>query len=256
MSLESILATLPSGGFRGRGTGKTAPPLLADYGRDLTAEDIVRTQTEPSPNAAAVPLKQIRAQHHTIARLLAQGLALEEISIQTGFSPSRISTLRDDPQFSELLAYYTGIERAGYERHRADMHERLAELGFTSVEMLHEQLLDNPERFETKPELLLSIITAVSDRTGHGKSSNVQHSHSFALDERQLAILRSAQDTPAQLAEEDRGTLLSMARDAAGTFCQEARSNGGAAGGPAVREEGPEGAGDGDGLDPATTAVD
>jgi hypothetical protein len=52
------------------------------------------------------PLREVKARHHTVAQLLVQGRKVNEISRQTGYSPTYLSRIQKDPVMQELLAYY------------------------------------------------------------------------------------------------------------------------------------------------------
>ena len=140
------------------GPGRKAIPLTAEYSRDLTPADFsapaVVTQT-------SAPLVKIRDAHHALARVLATGIGEGEASLITGYSPSRISILKNDPQFQELLSFYrsTGTSQV------ADMRERMTNLGLTAISELQERLEENPTDFS--PALLKDIAKDMADRVGH-----------------------------------------------------------------------------------------
>lgn len=192
------------------GRGKQPSQLRWEVVRDVELEDMLTLATSRSSSPQL--LKQIRQSHHTLARLLAQGMKHVEIASITGYSTSRISILQDDPAFEELVVYYRSMEEAGFKSARADMHSRLAELGFDSIEALHERVA---EKGDTMPlEQLITIVKLTADRTGHGPTStqNVKHSHS--LDEETLHRIRGEGSGSAPvrpLLEEDRGALLRLA---------------------------------------------
>lgn len=187
---------------------RTVAPLTATYVRDLTAEDLIAagSTTMGYKNAE---LQTIRNSHHTIARLLAKGTMETEVSIIVGITPSRISVLKGSPAFAELLSYYEDMEEQGYNAARADMHERLAQFGFDSIETLHQRLLDNPDLFSAKE--LMAAVELVSDRTGYGKTSTVNSNVSHSVSPETLARLRANVSDRAVLAPEDRATLLGLA---------------------------------------------
>jgi hypothetical protein len=53
------------------------------------------------------PLKKARAIHHKQAQLLAAGHSNEEVASIIGTTSARISLLRNDPTFRELIAFYS-----------------------------------------------------------------------------------------------------------------------------------------------------
>jgi hypothetical protein len=220
------------------GSGRRPKPVQCEYVRDLTTEDLLKASTVPAEGTPSI--KSLRASHHLLARTMATGIDLAEVSIITGYSVSRISILKGDPSFRELLAYYEAMEAEQAKTARADMHERLAQVGFDSLEVLHERLLDEPESFDNKT--LLAVVEATADRTGHGKTATVNHEHSHSLSEESLARIRNATFQNRPLAEADRSALIGMAArgaSAAHTGAEEADWIEGE--GSCVREEGHQG---------------
>ena len=117
--------------------------------RGLTPDDMHELET-PSPlGSQPIPIQQLRASHHQLAQLLAQGRPDTEVSLITGYSQSRISILKKDPTFQELLAGYKDIR----ERTFADTLERMKVLGLSSLDELQERLEASPERW-TNRELM------------------------------------------------------------------------------------------------------
>jgi hypothetical protein len=191
------------------GRGRRAIQVRADYVRDLSVEDLLAASTMPAAGAPVV--LELRQTHHNLARLIAQGAGTNEASAITGLTPARISTLKNSPAFAELVTYYKEMDEQQYSLARADMHKRLASVGFDSLEILHERLLDKPEEFDNKT--LLAVVEATADRTGHGKTSTVNHDHSFSLSSHTIAAIKASANQGRPIAEEDRGALLRIAAE-------------------------------------------
>jgi hypothetical protein len=85
-------------------------------------------------------LKRLSDRHHSVARLLAAGHAPGEVSAITGYDPSRISILQNDPAFRDLLARY----RATEEFHAADIGARVRDAAATAVTKLLDRLEEDP----------------------------------------------------------------------------------------------------------------
>lgn len=151
---QIVLANVPPA------RGRQAMPLAMDYSRDLVSDDIAKLSL-PLPVATAQPgvVARLRHGHHALARLLAEGRKAVEISEITGYSQSRISILKSDPAFCELVEYYRGQVTEVY----LDMHSRLATLGITAMQELQERLEDNPERLSTKE--VREIMDTAFDRS-------------------------------------------------------------------------------------------
>lgn len=223
---------------RGRKPNSGAP-LMFNVSRELTAEDLLGASLHETGIKAA-PLKSLRQSHHAIAKLLAQGMRPVEVATTLGVSQSRISILKADPQFSELLAYYSGMEERLHEEVRVDFHKRLQALGADSIEILHERIVDEPDSFKNSE--LLTLTELVMDRIGHGKTSTVNTNVEHSVSAETLERIRSAAASPTPLAPEDRGALLRLARSATEQHPGSEAPAWIEGEGSLVREEGPEGA--------------
>jgi hypothetical protein len=236
LTLDDILGV--AGGRLGRGKKSQTKE---GFSRELTEDDL-REALAPAGSKSPAPL-ELKTSHHQLARLLAQGKKQVEISAITGYSQSRISILKSSPAFQELLAHYEELEKEGYKIARADMKERLATVGFNSIEVLQSRLDDDPDSFSNKD--LLSIIEASADRTGHGKTATLNANVTHALDEATLARIRNeASSTPSALPlpESDRAALLGFARRAAAVHSDEQEAGWIEGEGVLVREESHQGA--------------
>lgn len=116
----------------------------------------------------SAPLKELRESHHNLARLLAQGLKEVEVASITGFSQSRISILKADPSFKELLAHYGSQKDSAF----ADILGQMKALSADALAEVRARLEDSAEDIST-PQLL-QLLALVLDRTGHGAMQKVQ----------------------------------------------------------------------------------
>lgn len=156
-------------------TGRKASPILAEVVRSLTEADVALLSTERGIQPSSI--KKLTDSHHALARCLAEGMKDADAAAITGYTPSRISVLRDSPLFAELIEHY----RANKDAAVADLHERMATLGLDLVETLRERLETEPEKIGTG--LVLEALKTVADRTGHGpqsKTTNVNLNVSLA----------------------------------------------------------------------------
>lgn len=143
-------------------------PFFAHFARDLQEEDLILGEALPKrPPEGAVKLKKIRSSHHEAARLVGLGKEPSEIALITGYTPARVWQLKADPAFQELVTYYRGQVDELY----VDVHRRLS--GFTNdaMEVLHERLLEDPEKIKTSD--LKDLLTLGLDRTGFGPKSTI-----------------------------------------------------------------------------------
>jgi len=127
--------------------------------RELTGADLELIHNPPPKGIVATPLSRIRNSHHMLARLLASGKKPGEVSLITGYSPSRVSVLQNDPAFKELVEYYSTQVEAKY----LDVHERLASLGLSTLDELQERLESDPQAFKNRE--LLELAEFALDRS-------------------------------------------------------------------------------------------
>jgi ATP sulfurylase len=90
-----------------------------------------------------------------------------QAALVTGYSANRISILLDDPAFSALVEDYRTEAKAAF----ADLAERMNNMSLDAIELLQERLHDNPEIFSIP--MLLDVVKAFADRTGHGPGQEV-----------------------------------------------------------------------------------
>ncbi len=148
----------------GLGTVPEGPPVTKEpmYIRDLTAEDISSLSRRAAYGSQQGGLIQkLRAPHHTLARLLAEGKKHPECAIVTGYGVEYICMLERDPAFQELVAYYKENVAAAY----VNVHERLAALGTIAMEELLERLSDAEQVKKMTPGALREIMNDALDRS-------------------------------------------------------------------------------------------
>lgn len=143
--------------------GRKPRAIAAFTERELTPADLSAIATERGTKPTA--LTKLRDRHHTLARLLAGGAQDQAAAAITGYTASRISILKGDPAFQELVAWYKDQQDEKY----FDMHEQLAGLSADALAELRDRLEEDPEAFSTNQ--LLEILTKTADRVGHGPSS-------------------------------------------------------------------------------------
>ena len=151
MDLLEQLITDNIGSARGRRT----VPLSIEVVRELNTGDLEVLANPPKQGITTTPLAKLRHTHHMLARLIAEGRPGVECSAITGYSQSRISILKHDPAFEELVEYYKGQAEAKY----LDVHERLAGLGIDTIEELQDRLASEPEKFSARELMELAELT-------------------------------------------------------------------------------------------------
>lgn len=146
--------------------GKMALPVQGQMVRELRAEDIVQLQNHVVARGAE-PIKKLRDSHHWAARLLARGLSDEEVAIATGYSTSRISTLKCDPSFKQILAIY----QKNTEEIAVDLASRYRALVADGTGELLERFDTRPEEFTSSA--ILNMVLQLGDRCGMAPTQNV-----------------------------------------------------------------------------------
>lgn len=188
--------------------GRRQNALSAVAVRPLSEADIAVLTSGVRAKTPDRPIKRLRDRHHMIARLLANGKTPSEISLITGMDLPRISVLRNDPTFKQLVADYGKIED-GLE---ADFVERMAMLSKTAVEEIQARIEDSEEPLPITS--LLEIAKFAADRTGHGPitkqmNTNVNVDLSSRLAsarKRSQAALPAPEVTDAEFTEVKTGT--------------------------------------------------
>jgi hypothetical protein len=148
-------------------------------------------------------LQKLRDSHHHVAALFARGIIQTEISAITGYTPTRLSMLQNDPAFQELVSFYR--ERRGEIMDKAV--ERLKSLGMDALSILQEKLDENPDDFSMKE--LIHLLTVTMDRTGHGPTRKIENTN-LNLTPGDVALLHSLRKQEAVIivhehrSEEDR----------------------------------------------------
>ena len=112
-------------------------------------------------------LQKIRDHHHQLARLVAEGRRTTDIAFETGMSISRISILKSDPAFMELVeAYRMNLEQIK-DLAYADHQKKMALTASLALDELNGRLEDTPEDFSH--DQLFQYSIGYGDRLGYGK---------------------------------------------------------------------------------------
>lgn len=144
--------------------GRARKPLSASLVRQLEEADMALLGAEKGSQPPA--LKRLSERHHALARNLASGMSEGEAAIVCGYNISRVSILKNDPAFNELLSFYQGEVDLQYR----DLHERLSGLALDAADELSTRLEDEPEKFSIGQ--LMEVTKLGADRTGHGPNTN------------------------------------------------------------------------------------
>ena len=113
---------------------------------------------ELGPQSTA-SVRTLRVGHHQLAQLIAGGVSDVDASYITGRSTGAISSLKRDPAFRELLAYYAEQQKA----RDLNVYDRLTTIGALASEILQERLEESPERFTNNELRGLLELSAPKD---------------------------------------------------------------------------------------------
>ena len=131
-------------------------------GLDLELCGVVREVAagEVVPKGSAPAVSRLRDSHHALARLLARGLNETEAAHITGYALSRISSLKRDPLFAELVEAY----RYEHRDNARDLEALWLGIATDYGQHIHEELLDSPESVPVS--VALDVFKAFADRAG------------------------------------------------------------------------------------------
>lgn len=147
----------PSRGGRKNAQG---PELIIEIVRGLTEDDIPRLASPDPLNSKPIPIAKLRASHHQLAQLLSQGRPDTEVSLITGYSQSRISILKSDPTFQELMNSYADIRQDIF----VDTLERMKILGLSTLDELQERLESEPNRWSNRELMEMADLLLVKPK--------------------------------------------------------------------------------------------
>lgn len=122
----------------------------------------------------APAIKSLRIAHHRLAQVLASGATEMEASRICGLSPSRISILKADPTFQQLLASAMNRKDELF----GDVLGQFKDMLLDGLQEIRQRLMDAPETIPTKD--ILDMINSFADRTGFAKTEKHLHAHVHA----------------------------------------------------------------------------
>lgn len=188
-----------------RGNRRRAAELEITIIRPLTEDDLPKLQSPDPLSSTAIPIQSLRASHHNLAQLLAQGRPDSEVALLTGYSPSRISILKSDPTFAELLSSYKDVREAVF----VDTLERMKILGLSTLDELQERLEADPASWSKRELMEMADLMLVKPKlaTPLGQSSALGGSVTVSPGNAALGVSINVQfvksDTPPLTIEHD-----------------------------------------------------
>lgn len=176
------------------GDGSSSEPKL---GGQAVLEAVAGLRQKPKQDPATSngirngklkSVESLKDSHHMLARLFAIGLTNGEVAERAGYSISRVSILRNDPLFNELVQGYIAMVDDQFIE-SVDEYFRLAEAArIKSMRMINDKL-DTEEDLSISE--LMKIHDSAADRTGYPKrtvATNINIDFAARLDQ---AISRS-----------------------------------------------------------------
>ena len=153
--------SLDFGNIRKRGRAEAQLPIPLDV-KPLTAEKVAaasRREEGIKPSA----LERLTSRHHAIARDIAAGVRTGDVAAKYGLTPSRISILKGDGTFNDLVEFYRARGDAMFDL----VHERLAGVAFDALEVIADRITDPDQAAEIDLSELTKLVQMTTDRTGH-----------------------------------------------------------------------------------------
>lgn len=144
----------------GQGRPKKSPAILAV--RELTAADLL------TPKGRAPAVKVLRDSHHMVARLVAMGLRSGEVAERTGYSLVRISILKADPAFLDLVASYRADVNEAWRTETNEYFSTVAHNRTMSARLINDTLAE-ADVGDIPLNQLVAIHADSADRTGYPK---------------------------------------------------------------------------------------
>jgi len=140
--------------------------------RELAMTAIDAAAARPEEEDDPSDLKKVREKHHSVARMIANGLTQRMVSKLCGYTEGYISVLLNSPAMQELVELYRIQNGAAAQV----ITEKLKTVGLKAVEKLEQKL----EADELNNQDLLGMAKLGLDRGGHGPTStqhNVNEAH-------------------------------------------------------------------------------
>lgn len=156
--------------------------------RELSANEVKGLRRAKLP-----AFKRLRHAHHRLALLVATGLPEHDISVMTGYSLSRIQTLKADPAFKELISAKLGLIEASASDTISEYNHLILTNGLKAEQLIADKLdaaLD-AEDDDIPWAVLLKASRDAADRVGLAKRSVALNVNVDFASQLQKAVQRS-----------------------------------------------------------------
>jgi hypothetical protein len=137
----------------------------------LSVREISLTELFNVKRGSVPAVKKLRDSHHKMAQLFACGLKPGEVAELTGYSLTRVSLLRSDPAFDDLVDQKRGLDEAPLKDGMQAYYKMMLENGLKAERKLADKLDDDDQTEELSVRELISISRDSADRVGLSKRS-------------------------------------------------------------------------------------
>jgi len=188
--------------IRTRGRAERVPVVLSTRALDLAEVEAHRAR---EAGIEASPLQRLTARHRELAKKIALGWSTSQCAAYFGFTASRVSVIKADPTFRDLVSYF---QMQGDDSHEF-YQDNLKRASLQAVLELQDRLETAPEEFDNQELMKLMALTA--DRTGHApkrvEEKNINVNFGERLEEartraRQMVIESTAIDLTETIEDE------------------------------------------------------
>lgn len=146
------------------GRGRPRKKLDFEVVREINEADLALISQVPV-QSAATGLKKLSDRHHSLARLLASGTPEGEAALITGYDPSRVSILKANPAFGELIEVYR--KEVDFEFSTTLQH--MAGLSRDAILELRDRMEEDPEKFTNQE--LRALVSDLTDRVSRDEGT-------------------------------------------------------------------------------------
>jgi hypothetical protein len=156
--------------------------------RELSADEVKHLRRAKLP-----AVKRLRHAHHRLALLIATGLQDSEVAVISGYSLTRIGSLKADPAFRDLIAVKAGMIEAHTTDQIAEYNSLILTNGIKAEQLIADKLdaaIDD-EAEDIPWAVLLKTSRDAADRVGLAKRSVALNMNVDFASQLQKAVQRS-----------------------------------------------------------------
>ena len=140
--------------------GRKAKDIDFAVSRELAEKDFETLSEERSVQKPIPLAKRLSQRHRALAQYISLGYTDGECAALLGYSVSRISILKSDPAFINLLAIYLAEQQGRYET----VEKKAVGVLEETLDQIADQLENEPEKISMGTKL--EIVKTIGDRVG------------------------------------------------------------------------------------------